>query len=84
MHVACKVIKAVMESQYVIFALSLQCPVVTATVQKCGALILRTCAVFRNVHLYTKGREIPLFSKSFINDLLCINVFAVPLYPATH
>ena len=28
-----------------------QCPMVTALVQKCGSLILRTCAVFRNVHL---------------------------------
>lgn len=64
MHVAFKVIKAVMESQYGIFALSLQCPMVTAKVQKCGALILRTCFVFRNEHLYTKDREIPLLPKA--------------------
>jgi len=64
MHVACKVIKAVMDSQYGIFALSLQCLMVTATVQKRGALILRTCAVFRNVNLYPKDREIPLLPKA--------------------
>jgi len=41
-----------------------QYPMVTAMVQKYGALILRTCDVFRNVHLYTKDREIPLLPKA--------------------
>jgi hypothetical protein len=83
MHVAFNVIKTVMELQCGIFARSLAVPFGNCH----GAEVWR----FNSTHVCRVSYRTPVHkgprdrrsSISFINGLLCVNVFAVPLYPAT-